>query len=76
MHPYSRKDGILPKRTTQGQLLLPPLLISGTIPAPLFITIFLSAKGGGMSEIAKLKQFNPVSAQPPLRWYFDPKVLE
>jgi phenylpropionate dioxygenase-like ring-hydroxylating dioxygenase large terminal subunit len=29
-----------------------------------------------MSEIAKLQQFNPVSAQPPLRWYFDPKVLE
>jgi len=29
-----------------------------------------------MSEIAKLKQFHPVSAQPPLRWYFDPKVLE
>ena len=28
------------------------------------------------SEIAKLKQFNPVSAQPPLRWYFDPQVLE
>ena len=29
-----------------------------------------------MSEIAKPNQFNPVSAQPPLRWYFDPKVLE
>ncbi len=29
-----------------------------------------------MSDIAKLKQFNPVSAQPPLRWYFDPAVLE
>ena len=29
-----------------------------------------------MSEIARLKQFNPVSAQPPLRWYFDPQVLE
>ena len=35
-----------------------------------------SQKDVGMSEIAKLKQFNPVSAQPPLRWYFDPKVLE
>ena len=29
-----------------------------------------------MSELAEAKQFNPVSAQPPLRWYFDPKVLE
>jgi len=29
-----------------------------------------------MSEIAKPQQFNPVSAQPPLRWYFDPKILE
>ncbi|MEI7841654.1 MAG: aromatic ring-hydroxylating dioxygenase subunit alpha [Gallionellaceae bacterium] len=29
-----------------------------------------------MSEIAKIEQFNQVSAQPPLRWYFDPKVLE
>ena len=29
-----------------------------------------------MSEIAKIEQFSPVSAQPPLRWYFDPKVLE
>lgn len=29
-----------------------------------------------MSEVAKFKQFNPVSAQPPLRWYFDPQVLE
>ncbi|MDP2760662.1 MAG: aromatic ring-hydroxylating dioxygenase subunit alpha [Sideroxyarcus sp.] len=29
-----------------------------------------------MSEIARLRQFNPVSAQPPLRWYFDPQVLE
>lgn len=29
-----------------------------------------------MSEIAKLVQFNPVSAQPALRWYFDPQVLE
>ncbi|MGE5758295.1 MAG: aromatic ring-hydroxylating oxygenase subunit alpha, partial [Sideroxydans sp.] len=29
-----------------------------------------------MSEIAQLRQFNPVSAQPPLQWYFDPKVLE
>ena len=29
-----------------------------------------------MSEIAKIQQFSPVSAQPPLRWYFDPKVLE
>lgn len=29
-----------------------------------------------MSEIAKPEQFNPVSAQPPLRWYFDPQVLE
>jgi len=29
-----------------------------------------------MSEVAQVKTFNPVSAQPPLRWYFDPKVLE
>lgn len=29
-----------------------------------------------MSEIARLKQLYPVSAQPPLRWYFDPQVLE
>ncbi len=29
-----------------------------------------------MSEIAKPQQFAPVSAQPPLSWYFDPKVLE
>ena len=29
-----------------------------------------------MSEIAKLDRFKLVSAQPPLRWYFDPKILE
>jgi phenylpropionate dioxygenase-like ring-hydroxylating dioxygenase large terminal subunit len=29
-----------------------------------------------MSEIAKTQQFNPVIAQPPMSWYFDPKVLE
>jgi choline monooxygenase len=29
-----------------------------------------------MSEIAKIDQFTPVSAQPPLRWYFDRKILE
>jgi choline monooxygenase len=29
-----------------------------------------------MSEVAKIEQFSPVSAQPPLRWYFDPRVLE
>ncbi|HEU0188052.1 MAG TPA: aromatic ring-hydroxylating dioxygenase subunit alpha [Gallionellaceae bacterium] len=29
-----------------------------------------------MSEIAQDAQFKQVSAQPPLSWYFDPKVLE
>ena len=29
-----------------------------------------------MSEIAKSQQFNPVIAQPPMSWYFDPKVLK
>ncbi len=29
-----------------------------------------------MSEIVKLKHFNPVSAQPPIRWNFDPQVLD
>jgi phenylpropionate dioxygenase-like ring-hydroxylating dioxygenase large terminal subunit len=29
-----------------------------------------------MSKIAQSDQFRLVSAQPPLRWYFDPKVLE
>ena len=29
-----------------------------------------------MSDVAKIEQFSPVSAQPPLRWYFDPRVLE
>jgi len=29
-----------------------------------------------MTDVAKAGQFSQVSAQPPLRWFFDPKVLE
>jgi choline monooxygenase len=29
-----------------------------------------------MSDVAKAKQFIPSRTQPPLRWYFDPQVLE
>ena len=29
-----------------------------------------------MSEIAKIYQLTQVLTQPPLRWYFDPKILE
>ena len=29
-----------------------------------------------MSKIAKICQFTQVPSQPPLRWYFDPKILE
>jgi phenylpropionate dioxygenase-like ring-hydroxylating dioxygenase large terminal subunit len=49
----------------------------GDNPSP-FQTVFtiFRKEDVGMTDIAAPEQFNLVSAQPPLSWFFDPKVLE